>query len=378
VTANRPGRESADVRPGVTKAAALSPEPPRRRLAGITQRSTYRDVARKPGCPSPCITADGFSPASIPARCEQHRTGAYVGAERGKSGAKACASLRSRFWWTGRAVFGSAMTMSAGRRSWDLKVQRAGQHLDEVSVAMAAYASRNPYRAVRVQPPKRQRRVWLYLLEMTEEPDPMIPVIIGECLYDLRSALDHLAVAMAPRKRKASAAFPVETTDPWKRNDAGEFVYGDERRQSFTSKVKDMPAEAVEMIIKAQPYQRENSQMETLSLISRLENADKHRSLIAVSHGIRDARSVVTAVGQGIKQEPAGFCENGAEIAKFGIAGQVPEEDEVTVEVSGAATIALKVAGTSGCFAMPESLEILVRWVRDSAIPEFAPFTRPD
>jgi hypothetical protein len=270
------------------------------------------------------------------------------------------------------------MTMSVGQRSWDLKVQRAGQHLDEVKAAMATYTSHNPYRAVRVRQPKGQRHVWLYRLEMTEEPDPMIPVIIGECLYDLRSALDHLAVAMAPKKRKASAAFPVETTDPWARNEAGEFVYGDERRQSFTSKVKDMPAEAVGMIIKAQPYQREKSELETLSLISRLENADKHRSLIVVGHGIRDARSVVTAVGQGIKQEPAGFREDGAEIAKFGFTGQVPGESEVTVEVSGTATIALKVAGTGGCFAMPESLEILVRWVRDSAIPEFGPFTRPD
>lgn len=268
--------------------------------------------------------------------------------------------------------------MTAGQRSWDLKVQRAGQHLDEVRDVMAAYASRNPYCPVRVRQPKGQRHIWLYRLEMTEEPDPMIPVIIGECLYDLRSALDHLAVAMAPRKRKANAAFPVETTDPWARNGAGEFVYSDERRQSFTSKVKDMPAEAVEMIIKAQPYQRENSKLETLSLISRLENADKHRSLIAVGHGIRDARSVVTAAGQAIKQESAGFRENGMEIAKFGFTGPVPDESEVIVEVSGTATIALKVAGTDGCFLMPESLDILVRWVRDSAIPEFSPFTRPD
>ena len=45
---------------------------------------------------------------------------------------------------------------------------------------MAAYASGNPYRAVRARQPKGQRHVWLYRLEMTEEPDPMIPVIIGE------------------------------------------------------------------------------------------------------------------------------------------------------------------------------------------------------
>jgi hypothetical protein len=265
-----------------------------------------------------------------------------------------------------------------GQRSWDLKVQRAERLLDEVKAAMAEYAGRNPYRAVRVRQPKGQRNAWLYRLEMTEEPDPMIPVIIGECLYDLRSALDHLAVATAPRKRKANAAFPVETTDPWKKDAAGKFVYPDERRQSFVSKVKDMPAEAVEMIMKAQPYQREGSELETLSLISRLENADKHRTLIAIGHGVMNARSVVTVGGEAIKQETVGFRENGAEIAKFGFRDRTPNESEVTVEVSGTAAIAIKVAGTDGYFAMPESLEILVRWMRESTIPEFAPFTRPD
>jgi len=48
------------------------------------------------------------------------------------------------------------------------------------------------------------------------------------------------------------------------------------------------------------------------------------------------------------------------------------------VEVSGIAAIAIKVAGTDGYFAMPGSLETLVGWMRDSAIPEFVPFTRPD
>jgi hypothetical protein len=86
-----------------------------------------------------------------------------------------------------------------------------------------------------------------------------------------------------------------------------------------------------------------------------------------------NARSVVRAAGETIKQETAGFRENGAEIAKFGFRDRVPDESEVTVEVSGAAAIAIKVAGTDGYFAMPESLEILVGWMRDSAIPEFAP-----
>ncbi len=105
---------------------------------------------------------------------------------------------------------------------------------------MAAYASGNPYRTERVRQPKALRHVWLYRLEMTEEPDPMIPVIIGECLCDLRSALNHLAVAMAPRSRRASTAFPVEMSDPWETDATGAFVYDEERRR-FTSKIKGMP-----------------------------------------------------------------------------------------------------------------------------------------
>ena len=44
--------------------------------------------------------------------------------------------------------------MCASRRSWDLKAERAEQHLNEVKEAMAAYASGHPYRAVRSGSPK--------------------------------------------------------------------------------------------------------------------------------------------------------------------------------------------------------------------------------
>lgn len=63
---------------------------------------------------------------------------------------------------------------------------------------------------------------------------------------------------------------------------------------------------------------------------------------------------------------------------KFGFQSGVPDESEVRVDVSGTATIAIKVSGTDGYFVMPESLEILIRWMRDSTIPGFVPFTRPD
>jgi len=266
--------------------------------------------------------------------------------------------------------------MNTDRRSWHLKVERAERQLEEVKSAMADYASRHPFRAVRARQPKDQRHIWLYRLEMTEEPDPMIPVIIGECLYDLRSALDHLAVAIAPGSNRRSAAFPIEGTDPWEKDAAGAFVHDEGRRRSFTAKIKGMPDEVVKMIKEAQPYQREHPELETLGLLSSLQNADKHRQLVAIGSGILDARSVVTAPVGVVQQRTTGFRRNGEEVAKFGFAGPPPDEREVTVELKGTATIALKAGGIEEYFRMPQSLEILIAWMWDSTIPAFTPFVR--
>ena len=121
----------------------------------------------------------------------------------------------------------------------------------------------------------------------------MIAVIIGEILYDLRSALDHIAVSMAPNSRKSKAGYPVEVTDPFAKDDDGAFIYDEERRRSFTSKIKGMPADAVAMIMHGQPYTRQYSELETLALLNRLENADKHRELVTLGAGIMDIRTIV-------------------------------------------------------------------------------------
>ena len=87
---------------------------------------------------------------------------------------------------------------------------------------------------------------------------------------------------------------------------------------------------------------------------------------------------MVTVGGEAIKQEATGFRSHGTEIAKFGFRNRTPKETEVNVEVSGTATIAIKVADVDGYFGMPESLEVLIRWMRDSIIPNFMPFVRLD
>ena len=242
---------------------------------------------------------------------------------------------------------------------------------------MAAYAAKHPYRAVRARQPKGQRDIWLYRLQILEQPDPMIAVIIGEILYDLRSALDHIAVAMAPNNRKRSAGFPVEVTDPFAKDASGAFIYEEERRRSFMSKIEGIPADAIALIMHGQPYNREGSELETLTLLNRLENADKHRELVTLATGVMDIRTTVTSPGGTLQQRVDGLCEDGAEVAKFGFTESPPPESEVQVEVRGTASVAIKVGGIQGNFGMPETLEILVAWMRDEIIPEFTPYIRP-
>lgn len=268
--------------------------------------------------------------------------------------------------------------MSADRRSWHLKVDRAEQHLEEVKAYMGAYAAKHPYEAVRTRQPKGQRHIWLYRLKMLEQPDPMIAVIIGEILYNLRSALDHIAVSMAPRDRKSKAGFPVEVTDPFAKDISGTFIYGEERRRSFTSKIKGIQADAVAMIMHAQPYTRQYSEIETLALLNRLENADKHRELVTLGVGVMDIRTIITAPKAAIQQRADGFREDGEEVAKFGfIESLPPRESEVKVDVRGTASVAIKVGGLLGNLIMPQTLEILIAWMRDETIPEFSPYIRP-
>jgi len=267
--------------------------------------------------------------------------------------------------------------MNAAPRSWHLMVDRAEQHLEEVKAHMAAYAAKHPYGAVRARQPKGQRDIWLYRLKMLEQPDPMIAVIIGEILYDLRSALDHIAVSMAPNSRKSKAGYPVEVTDPFAKDADGAFIYDEERRRSFTSKIKGIPADAVAMIMHSQPYTREYSELETLALLNRLENADKHRELVTLGAGIMDIRTIVTAPKAAIQQRADGFREDGAEVAKFKfIESPPPPESEVQVDVRGTASVAIKVGGLQGNLAMPQTLEILIGWMRDETIPEFTPYIR--
>lgn len=235
--------------------------------------------------------------------------------------------------------------------SWRLKRDRAKHHLSEVERYLRAFEKLQPYKAVRVPPGKKNRRRWRFKLEMTAEPDEMLPIVVGEVVYSLRSALDHLAVAIAPRKRVSSASFPIEEREIWRQTPSGQYLIpNDDARKAFLSRIEGIDPEAAAIIEEMQPYHfGEEIQENSIRFISRLENADKHRQLVAVATGLSGVTTITRARGETISQgggEPYAFRKNGAIIADFEYIGSPPlREAEVDVEVQGTPEVVVALKG---------------------------------
>src|SRR4051812_26862537 len=98
--------------------------------------------------------------------------------------------------------------------SWRLKLRRAYEHLDELNEMLKILGQSRPYLVE--ESVKRDRRgpEWTYRLFSLPEPDAYLPVILGDFMFDVRSALDHIAVANVPTRRKDRASYPIFTVDP--------------------------------------------------------------------------------------------------------------------------------------------------------------------
>jgi hypothetical protein len=125
-----------------------------------------------------------------------------------------------------------------------------------------------------------------YHPEVTNSPwqlyvkgDPTHAVIVGEAIQNIRTALDYLVYALVfharGRKPRKTTQFPIADT-------AGDFF-------RVRYQISELPGELRRRIRKLQPYQSKGQRSDTLTLIRRLSNADKHRLLIVTEADIGGA-----------------------------------------------------------------------------------------
>lgn len=147
------------------------------------------------------------------------------------------------------------------------KIRRAREHFDVLESKINAFLNPNPYRvAVDHTVPN------LYVVRIDNEP-PELPfeewgLLIGDCVHNLRCALDYIAWQLAgsdPGDRMT--LFPIFET-----------VYGWNRPKSKSRRAK-LPLCAISMMQAMQPYQAKNPPKTALNGLRLLDDADKHQLL---------------------------------------------------------------------------------------------------
>lgn len=185
--------------------------------------------------------------------------------------------------------------------SWHLKLQRADAHLAELSSRLRE-ASQGA--SVRVDE-RVEGDLFVYSIRVEVDVSEMLPVILGDALFNFRSALDHIAVANVPSERRRSASFPLLDRDPASDKNAA---------SAWCRATTGMPKPVVDIIDLAQPFRSMNDADSdvltvgepSLALLHSFQNADKHRELTVVLDGLRNF-----SASHSLDPEPRPFGEHG-------------------------------------------------------------------
>ncbi len=220
-----------------------------------------------------------------------------------------------------------------------LKLARAEEHLDALEAEMGRYLDGDVYILVRDE--KCDRTVWH--LWIKEEPPARFSILLGDCIHNLRSALDHIAWQLVLANGAApdeDTAFPIWDREP--------------RDGVFAPKaIRGMSKDALTLIESVQPYQAGDRASEhVLCFIRGLSNTDKHRTLNLTAASLKGINvRILFGPDERVLHEssvPAGIFRHRAEVASFPLRTDEITRDDVKVESRGDMFIALKEPGPWG------------------------------
>jgi hypothetical protein len=229
------------------------------------------------------------------------------------------------------------------------KLDRAKTHFDEVNAAIEATLGAEA-KASKLPPHEYQpdRQQLIIRCPKPRPIDPSLSLAIGDCVHNLRSALDHLAFQLAVLNGKAKEAetmisFPVFLCD--------------KKYQGFIGKKVEpfIDRGALALIQELQPYYAGNlGKDDILWVLSQLDVIDKHRMIVAVSRHLRpEGFSVRVPGGEFFENDlPTSEwkpMEDGTEIIRFDLTGAIPAEGKVEVKLKVASIVSLEDTGLPIC-----------------------------
>jgi len=240
---------------------------------------------------------------------------------------------------------------------WWLKIQRAEKHMVDINQEAMRYAESQPYTCQRIRFLDSDDTIW-GRFHITKQPDPMIAIMLGDFIHNLRSALDWVVVACSPRKHRYKAGFPIFLRDVFAKDADGNFVFGDSERKSLETCLQGLRPEARALVMGLQPYHfGADTHRVILGLIGRLDNADKHRELITMGCGGRDFRGSLIVPGFPKPVELPDILATGDTFLKNNtmVRYVIPPKvlpyvhpSEVDMHLTGTIKVLVKIAGTNG------------------------------
>jgi len=212
-----------------------------------------------------------------------------------------------------------------GIESANLKLVRAQEHIDSIRNISWDYNEREPN--VIIKHPDGSNE-----LKFIESPPDTISVLAGECIYQIRSALDHLAFQLVklnqsgvtlPPDWEEKCAFPLRVKPPKK---APAF-------NCFEGTLPGITIQAFTFIESMQPYNRGDANA-FLGRLAVLSNIDKHRHLhVTKPQAMRRDEATVRYKGMVMNTSSVVRVEDGTRTEHT---YDFPDTEVLNVQVSGA------------------------------------------
>lgn len=196
--------------------------------------------------------------------------------------------------------------MAEPLESCRLKLARADHHFTGLHARILKLGRDYPHRLTDEIDSQTGEKVWRYSGDPPAPPADIHP-FIGDVLYNLRSALDHLAwqlVRVAGGATTPRIAFPLfDTADGYGKHALG--------------KMKGMDAKAIAEIERLQPYHGADARQIRLGWLDCLGNIDKHRhfnlTIAAMAGGMWSRALPISHLDAFIHVGPV---EDGTELAR--------------------------------------------------------------
>jgi hypothetical protein len=185
------------------------------------------------------------------------------------------------------------------------KLKRAHKHIVDLNGEIKAFSNSSTH-GIRRKP---DAHGYILVHNVGRVP-PLISVLIGEVVYQLRSALDHLVWQLVIANEQTPSdknEFPIF----WKVPTSAD------NKAAFNRKIKGISSDALALVEALQPYHRPAPKEDPLWVIHELNNIDKHRLLIQPAKRVSlTTRGIVELIAQHNRADRPEIFQGDVEVNK--------------------------------------------------------------